>query len=244
MGEIPLVRLVGSSLSELVELKNPDIKNPGLDEDLVLIRISSRAEQDWRNLELNHGVIFEEGLSGPRRHDSLNQHKVLVEFKSFAPAADGYIDLSTGKGSKQVIDRIRQLATLLHNLHSDRSRFFFAKASTETPKPCNTGLFSIFLQGVRTIPKSPKDLISMRNIDQYGRDVKSTVSLGCRVSLTLTLEIALFQFHTVGWVHKSIRSDNILFFPEHYKDITVEDMIEPWIVGFEYSRDEQGCSDK
>lgn len=77
-----------------------------------------------------------------------------------------------------------------------------------------------------------------------------------RLQLAYTLSLTIYQLHLVGWVHKSIRSEKILFFPDVSSptnnvpgsDSTglVPDALldrrsrerysEPWLFGFEYSR--------
>lgn len=73
-----------------------------------------------------------------------------------------------------------------------------------------------------------------------------------RLQLAYNLALSLYQLHLVGWVHKSFRSDNVLFFPDTGKSAepqtapAVPDALidqdngdrytEPWLCGFEYSR--------
>ncbi|KAF1954794.1 HET-s/LopB domain protein [Byssothecium circinans] len=45
---------------------------------------------------------------------------------------------------------------------------------------------------------------------------------------------ALLYMHLAGWLHKGIRSDNILFFAENNSSFSYD---KPFIVGFEYSRE-------
>ncbi|RMZ69356.1 HET-s domain [Pyrenophora seminiperda CCB06] len=45
---------------------------------------------------------------------------------------------------------------------------------------------------------------------------------------------ALLYMHLAGWLHKGIRSDNILFFAEDHGEFSYD---KPFIVGFEYSRE-------
>jgi hypothetical protein len=61
-------------------------------------------------------------------------------------------------------------------------------------------------------------------------------TLGSLFSIAKNLSEALLFLHLAGWLHKGIRSDNILFFgPDH----SSPDLEEPSIVGFEYSRESQ-----
>jgi serine/threonine protein kinase len=59
-------------------------------------------------------------------------------------------------------------------------------------------------------------------------------TLGERFRLARALAETLFQFHSVNWLHKSVRSDNILLF-RGSKTLNYSD---PYLVGFEFSRGE------
>ncbi|CAH0022436.1 unnamed protein product [Clonostachys rhizophaga] len=68
------------------------------------------------------------------------------------------------------------------------------------------------------------------------RDLLSGVpmpSLSRRAALSLTLATSLGKFHDVGWLHKGLRSQNILFFSSNLKTV---DLNQPYITGFELSR--------
>ncbi|KAI1495539.1 hypothetical protein F5X99DRAFT_403214 [Biscogniauxia marginata] len=75
------------------------------------------------------------------------------------------------------------------------------------------------------------------------------VPLGHRIYLAHALTVAIESFHRVGWVHKAIRSDNILFnkMPEWESSqermeeiknarLTDFDLAKPCLFGFEYAR--------
>lgn len=59
-------------------------------------------------------------------------------------------------------------------------------------------------------------------------------TLGERFRLALALAETLFNFHSVDWLHKSIRSDNIFLF----RRMKSFDFSEPYLFGFEFSRAE------
>jgi len=62
-------------------------------------------------------------------------------------------------------------------------------------------------------------------------------TLGQRFQIAKTLATTVFQLHSIGWLHKSIRSENILFFgaPDQMYS-------QQYLVGFEFSRDENDTS--
>ena len=59
-------------------------------------------------------------------------------------------------------------------------------------------------------------------------------TLGERFRLARALAETLFNFHSVDWLHKSIRSDNILLF----RGMKSFNFSEPYLFGFEFSRAE------
>jgi Prion-inhibition and propagation len=65
-------------------------------------------------------------------------------------------------------------------------------------------------------------------------------ALGQRFELARKLTRGFLQFHQLGWLHKNIRSHNIIFFPES-ETALIE---SPFILGFAFSRPyEAGISD-
>ena len=69
--------------------------------------------------------------------------------------------------------------------------------------------------------------------DEKIRGVKTGISLGQRFIIAQTLASAVMCLHLADWLHKAIRSENILFFG---KDMAQAGYTLPYLVGFEYSR--------
>jgi hypothetical protein len=57
--------------------------------------------------------------------------------------------------------------------------------------------------------KSPHDLFALTNL---------LPSLNQRVSIAVTLAETVLQLHTAGWLRKSIRPENVLFFNANLED--------------------------
>lgn len=148
---------------------------------------------------------------------------VIVEYKS-------YEQDRTGSINEIVSRRILQLVALLHETKNDRFRvlrcinffddvpgkrigFAFEFPSQSVPASLNTKLIS----------------------------KKLKPGLGTRIKLAYALAESLGHLHSVGWVHKSLRSENIIFLPGTATGQSTEipeiAIIEqPRIFGFEYSR--------
>ena len=63
-------------------------------------------------------------------------------------------------------------------------------------------------------------------------DSEQKPSLTVRVELALTVTSCLLYIHAVNWLHKAVRSDNILYFRKN----GVWDFADPTISGFDYAR--------
>jgi hypothetical protein len=75
-----------------------------------------------------------------------------------------------------------------------------------------------------------------------------TPDLGDRFKLAHSLAVGLWSFHSLDWLHKSVCSHNILFFPSAISDSAskptvnaalVPDISSPFLLGFDSSRPEQ-----
>ena len=80
-------------------------------------------------------------------------------------------------------------------------------------------------------PESTNDTVPKSLLEILESDAKLP-ALSDRITLASKLVTCLLYLHTVNWLHKGIRSDNVIFVPTG-KDI---DFTEPKLSGFEYSR--------
>ncbi|KAK5633616.1 hypothetical protein RRF57_009330 [Xylaria bambusicola] len=58
-------------------------------------------------------------------------------------------------------------------------------------------------------------------------------SLSVRLSLCAVLARCLYSFHSVNWMHKGLRSDNVIFFASSSASV---DLSSPYVSGFDLSR--------
>lgn len=68
------------------------------------------------------------------------------------------------------------------------------------------------------------------------------MSLRDRLSIACTLAEAVLQLHTVGWLHKSIRSDNVIFLKNGQDLGASSDVGKPYLMGYDYARPEAETS--
>jgi len=81
-----------------------------------------------------------------------------------------------------------------------------------------------------TVPIDLATAISSNNIKRP--------TLGQKFKIARALTETIFQLHSVNWLHKSIRSENVLF----CRQSGIVNYENPYLVGFEFSRDEKDRS--
>ncbi|KAH6719202.1 prion-inhibition and propagation-domain-containing protein, partial [Leptodontidium sp. 2 PMI_412] len=91
---------------------------------------------------------------------------------------------------------------------------------------------------------SPHPSSSNLNVLIQSNDMR-TPDLGDRFKLAHTLAVALWSFHSLDWLHKSLCSSNILFFPSAFSasakqataiSASIPDISSPFVLGFDASR--------
>jgi hypothetical protein len=154
---------------------------------------------------------------------------VIVEYKS-------YEQDRTGSINEVVSRRILQLVALLHENKDNRFRVLRCINFFDDVPGKRIGFaFELPTPSGNLIPSS----LNMTLISK-----KAKPGLGARIKLAHALAESLGYLHSVGWVHKSLRSENIIFFPSSENgDTTTSTEISafanlehPQIFGFEYSR--------
>jgi hypothetical protein len=154
--------------------------------------------------------------------DNIN---VAVEYKN-------YEQDSTGSINEIVSRRILQLVALLHEAKDDRFRVL----------RCINFFDDVPLKRIGFVFQLPPSEAQMNliptslNLNLLSKKTKPM--LGARIKLAHTLAESIGLLHSVGWVHKSLRSENIIFFPIHEVGNESGDALleNPQIFGFEYSR--------
>lgn len=83
------------------------------------------------------------------------------------------------------------------------------------------------LEDKRNLPQ-PISLLDLLN----GSQPSVTYRLNLAIALLRTVNI----FHTGGWLHKDLRSENILFFPTSSTSHPLSPNLTPYLTGFQFSR--------
>ncbi|KAF2712386.1 hypothetical protein K504DRAFT_464482 [Pleomassaria siparia CBS 279.74] len=154
---------------------------------------------------------------------------VWIEWKTYEPQS-----FTSSAPDPKILERVKALAALLkENNRTDQFRAphclgYFQDIDAEGEDHCRFGL--VFEKPVEahstTRPTSLHALLTSKEI--------GVPSLTDRIVLMRLLSETIERLHAVNWLHKGLRSSNILFFSDSgAQDINYS---EPYISGFDYSR--------
>ncbi|KAF1948031.1 hypothetical protein EJ02DRAFT_499141 [Clathrospora elynae] len=165
---------------------------------------------------------------GVRTEAYYNSTPVWVEWK--APDATGPMQSAI---DPKIHARVKKLAALLsRNNRTVRFRAPFCRGYFIDEEE---GRFGLVFEKPASVPAETEpttlhDLIKTSNQSNPGLEIPSLTD---RITLMRLLSSTLERLHAVDWLHKGLRSANILLFPK--KDGQVN-WSEPLISGFDYSR--------
>ncbi|KAI1321914.1 kinase-like protein [Xylariaceae sp. FL0255] len=154
---------------------------------------------------------------------------------------------------RKLYERAAQAAELLSQDKPASFRTLTCSGFFHQPQKASFGLIYNFPDWASsTEPLSLRDALGLR-VDGRGW----TPDLDDRFKLASTLAASVFEFHTVSWLHKSLNSENIVFFPRPddanttvpdgitdnlLRSIQISlhprrlDLSKPFLVGFHHSR--------
>jgi len=165
--------------------------------------------------------------------------KVWVEWKDYDRQRPE--DLSPPKGV--ILERVRKLAALLNHtpkpeaFRTPHCLGFFDKSSSAVGQPDNVEEEDVLNMRLGLIFERPQDdglhttlpPISLRELLQTARRPRVTD----RVKLAHAISNCVLYLHAVNWLHKGLRSHNIVFFRTTGGDV---DYAKPYLSGFDFSR--------
>lgn len=147
------------------------------------------------------------------------------------------IDRPTPDVQRIIGQRVKQLASLLHT--KDKPPVFRAPHCLgytcddrdEAPRYA-----LVYKAEIDSRSKSPQ-LQTLRE----ALEALHIPSLGKRIALACAIAESLFYLHAVSWLHKGLRSDNIMFIRQQSLDTSndsefIPDISSPILSGFDYSR--------
>ena len=162
-------------------------------------------------------------MSPTRIYGTWKNQPVLIEWKYYSPQEDS-------DGITRLSRRVALLSLQLQQ--SAQTRGF-------NILQCQGYIHQIDEQRLGVVfklPTTPQHASMISLQDRLLQDRKSRVirDLGARFSVARALVMTLFRLHSVGWLHKNFRSENILFLESN--EYNNHDLGTPYICGFDSSR--------
>jgi hypothetical protein len=163
---------------------------------------------------------------GPRELARYKSQMVLVEWKFVDPSLE-----------EKLRKTVESLAVLLSNVTDPSFRSLHALGFIRYPE-WNCYAFVFQLPG----NPGPADthfgsLAVPTLLDLYSPPYRKP-SLNERSSIALVLAQTVLQLHTSGWLHKGIRSDNVLYYDYGQSTWQASAPLGPYLAGYEYARTE------
>ena len=208
------------------------------DEDCASIGLAGQASarklllddaQPEGELDLGRPPINLKALNGALRGIlAFEGAKVLVEMMPFEPDKDGFLPELLKK-------RFCKVASVMHRQIDPEFQTLPCKGFFECHADTSLSLPDSFVL-VSELPQNSTG--KFRTLSQIYADERGDrkPELGQRVELGHRLAQSLSLFHSIGWLHRSFRSENILFFQSSQDDESRRELIEPFICGFEAAR--------
>ena len=153
-----------------------------------------------------------------------NATPVMIEWKKYNPSWQG----------KQAIrskGRIDNLARLLHAESKPKElQTFHCVGYFDQARDSRYGFVFQYP------PDVGSTVVSLRELLDHYRSVEQLPTLENRYQVAFALSLSLSVLHSVDWLHKSIRSHNVLF--TIYRPAEADEIVwsHPYLTGFEFSR--------
>jgi hypothetical protein len=141
----------------------------------------------------------------------------------------------------EVEQRIRNLSQLFRTVSLSHFRVLPCLGLVEDPEyadlnPGHKKLGFVFTSPYEGGAAQPKTLL------ECFADSTTIVGVGTRFRLAQSLAGAMLLLHSSRWLHKNLRSENVVVFPRKSADSGADDvqyLLSPYFMGFGYSRPDQ-----
>ncbi|KAI9799617.1 MAG: hypothetical protein M1833_003932 [Piccolia ochrophora] len=208
-------------LAQLAKFKEFNIEGAG-EERSTRLDYADFTFNDDNEIATNTKIRWTEATYKAVREEP---RRVWIEWKDYDPDA-----AYTAPNKRLLLQRVEQLAALLRSdkkpeaFRVPRCLGYF-EDSNQTEAMSNSGLGFVFEKPSHVDPNTPP--ISLLQLLS-----KPKPSLTDRIALANEVAQSLFYLHSVNWLHKGLRSHNIVFFPTNEEP----DYQQPYLTGFDYSR--------
>jgi hypothetical protein len=228
-------RRSAAAVEEIFKIpQSEEDENLGLDTTASLKRLTLIADASFNDFELQGYELALESeqhgcsllIAQLKPPSSTSSHPVIVEYKEYGDLGDSHNRTA-----------VNQLASLLSK--SSNSDLMTLPFRGVIP----TATQSIKRQACAFVFDFPQKSSHSTVLSLYeafsSSGIKRAVPLPMRFKIAESLTRSVWYLHTVGWIHKNIRSSNIVFLgcEQHSLDFST-----PFLVGFEYARLESGAT--
>ena len=179
------------------------------------------------NLNMNAVSLTVEYLTTQRGIAHLDDQLLLVEALSFEPDNDGFVPQTLAR-------RFEAIANLLYSQNDSELRVLSCKghrySTSQSPQ------FQLLLQIPSGCGPNPTTLF-----DVLGMKLRVKPDLAQRFRLCWQLSQCLISMHSVGWLHRGMRSENVICFAPRTNEPDVEPLASYFfdhffVSGFDSSR--------
>jgi Prion-inhibition and propagation len=162
--------------------------------------------------------VLDLSKSAPRTVGKYENENVFIEWKAIPDSRPIEIDR-----------RVENLAVFLQ---SPKERTFRSLKCLGVLEDSNHSRYCFIYEKPNQFPPTGEN-IPPRTLLQY-LSSSYIPSLTARFRLASQLAYTILHLHTSGWLHKAIRSENILFFPTGTE--SQRSLENPYLMGYEYAR--------
>ena len=242
MGQATQQQQVAGTLADL-RRSNLDANRLGVTVHAELRHLIDKPDSSDVNLDLNNAVLsshkesptihigtYEEDLA---KGNAISE-RVLIEYKNYPPLMQGLMPAEIKETKTRIASRVHQLASLLFYSGSSELGTLPIRGIVDQPSKSRHAFVFDFPAGAEHGP--PESLHSIMK----SPSPNNLWPLAKRFSIAQSIAKSIGKFHADGWVHKSLRSQSVVFFQDREDKGRLLDA--PYLVDFEYSRPESGTT--
>ena len=241
MGQATQHQRVAGSIADL--RNNTDANRLGLTVHAELKQLVDKPDSNEMDFDLKSAVLISDEES-PTNHTGTCEEilakgntvseRVLIEYKSYPPIMQGMTPAEIDETQMHIRSRVHQLASLLYYSGSSDLGTLPIKGLVDQSSKSRHGF--VFNYPAEAETSSPESLHSIMR----SPSPTSLWSLSTRFQVAQSIAKSIGKFHADGWVHKSIRSQSVIFFRDRENKNRL--LNSPYLVDFEYSRPESGTT--
>jgi len=175
---------------------------------------------------LKHKRLAPYTTTAPFRYQGIElaryrQEAVLVEWK-----------IAEGAMWQKISNQVKSLATMLSSPAGKDSQSLICRGYIPWEE---RELYVLVYNVPSPVPRDAANYWELRTLRALILE-QPHLSLDRRIKIARTMAEVVLQLHTAGWLHKSLRSDNILFLAPQGSSSSDFLHTPPYLVGYEYAR--------